>query len=93
MCRANFPAASSSAWRLRAHWRQSPKILFADEPTGNLDGETGKQIIELIFGLHRRMGTTLVLITHDTNLAARCERTVTINDGRIVGERQAAAYA
>lgn len=70
-----------------------PKILFADEPTGNLDGETGKQIIDLIFGLHRRMGTTLVLITHDTQLASRCERTVLINDGRIVGSLQAAAYA
>jgi putative ABC transport system ATP-binding protein len=70
-----------------------PAILFADEPTGNLDGETGKQIIELIFGLHRRMGSTLVLITHDTALAARCERTATIADGRIVGEKQAAAYA
>ncbi len=70
-----------------------PKILFADEPTGNLDGETGKQIIDLIFGLHRRLGTTLVLITHDTKLAARCERTAIMNDGRIAGELQAAAYA
>jgi putative ABC transport system ATP-binding protein len=70
-----------------------PQILFADEPTGNLDGETGKQIIDLIFGLHRRTGTTLVLITHDTKLAARCERTVVINDGRIAGSLQAAAYA
>lgn len=70
-----------------------PKILFADEPTGNLDGETGKQIMDLIFGLHRRMGTTLVLITHDAQLAARCERTVVMNDGRIAGSLQAAAYA
>jgi putative ABC transport system ATP-binding protein len=70
-----------------------PQILFADEPTGNLDGETGKQIIDLIFGQHRRTGTTLVLITHDTKLAARCERTVVINDGRIAGSLQAAAYA
>ncbi len=70
-----------------------PRILFADEPTGNLDGETGKQIIDLIFGLHRRTGTTLVLITHDTQLAARCERTVVINDGHIVGSLQATAYA
>jgi putative ABC transport system ATP-binding protein len=70
-----------------------PEILFADEPTGNLDTETGKQIMDLIFGLHRRMGTTLVLITHDTQLAARCERTVVMNDGRIVGSLQAAAYA
>ncbi|MGO9870043.1 MAG: ABC transporter, partial [Rhodomicrobium sp.] len=70
-----------------------PKILFADEPTGNLDGETGKQIMDLIFGLHRRMRTTLVLITHDAQLAARCERTVVMNDGRIVGSLQAADYA
>jgi putative ABC transport system ATP-binding protein len=70
-----------------------PQILFADEPTGNLDGETGKQIIDLIFALHRRTGTTLVLITHDAKLAARCERTVVINDGRIAGSLQAAAYA
>ena len=69
-----------------------PKILFADEPTGNLDGETGKQIVDLIFGLHRRMGTTLVLITHDTKLAARCERTAIMNDGRIAGSVHAAAY-
>jgi putative ABC transport system ATP-binding protein len=70
-----------------------PQILFADEPTGNLDGETGKQIMDLIFGLHRRLGTTLVLITHDAQLAARCERTVLVNDGRIVGSLQQAAYA
>jgi putative ABC transport system ATP-binding protein len=70
-----------------------PKILFADEPTGNLDTETGKQIMDLIFGLHRRMDTTLVLITHDTQLASLCERTVVMNDGRIVGSLQAAAYA
>ena len=69
-----------------------PKILFADEPTGNLDGETGKQIVDLIFGLHRRMGTTLVRITHDTKLAARCERTAIMNDGRIAGSVHAAAY-
>jgi putative ABC transport system ATP-binding protein len=70
-----------------------PKILFADEPTGNLDGETGKQIIDLIFGLHRRMGTTLILITHDTQLASRCERTVVMKDGRISGSVHETAYA
>lgn len=70
-----------------------PKILFADEPTGNLDGETGKQIMDLIFGLHRRLGTTLVLITHDAQLAARCERTVVMHDGRIVGSLHETAYA
>jgi putative ABC transport system ATP-binding protein len=70
-----------------------PKILFADEPTGNLDGETGKQIMDLIFGLHRRLGTTLVLITHDAGLASRCERTVVMKDGRISGALHETAYA
>lgn len=70
-----------------------PKILFADEPTGNLDGETGAQIMDLIFALHRRTGTTLILITHDAELAARCERTVTMKDGRIARCVQATAYA
>ncbi|MBI4723557.1 MAG: ATP-binding cassette domain-containing protein [Rhodomicrobium sp.] len=70
-----------------------PKILFADEPTGNLDGETGTQIMDLIFALHRRMGSTLVLITHDAQLAARCERTVTMKDGRIAGSVHETAYA
>jgi putative ABC transport system ATP-binding protein len=63
-----------------------PKILLADEPTGNLDGGTGQQIIELLFELHDRHNTTLVLITHDLKLAARCERVVRIADGLIVGE-------
>ena len=70
-----------------------PKILFADEPTGNLDGETGTQIMELIFALHRRMGTTLVLITHDPALARRCERVVAMKDGRVVLSMQENAYA
>ena len=63
-----------------------PKILLADEPTGNLDGCTGNQIIELLFQLHDQHKTTLVLITHDLKLAARCERVVRIADGLIVGE-------
>ena len=63
-----------------------PKILLADEPTGNLDGVTGQQIIELLFELHDLHKTTLVLITHDLKLAGRCERVVRIADGLIVGE-------
>jgi putative ABC transport system ATP-binding protein len=70
-----------------------PKILFADEPTGNLDTETGAQIMELIFSLHRRAGATLVLITHDPQLAARCERTVTMKNGRIAKSAAEAARA
>ena len=63
-----------------------PKILLADEPTGNLDGVTGQQIIDLLFTLHDQYGTTLVLITHDLGLARRCDRVVRIADGLIVGE-------
>jgi putative ABC transport system ATP-binding protein len=63
-----------------------PKILLADEPTGNLDGTTGAQVMDLLFDLHYRLGTTLVLISHDQQLAARCDRVVTLVDGRIVEE-------
>jgi putative ABC transport system ATP-binding protein len=62
----------------------APQLLLADEPTGNLDSETGQHIIELIFALRARRGTTLVLITHDPAIAARCARTVRLVDGRIV---------
>lgn len=60
-----------------------PKILFADEPTGNLDTETGAHIIELLFRLNREQGTTLVLVTHDPALAERCDRTVVLDGGRL----------
>jgi len=61
-----------------------PKLLLADEPTGNLDGDTGAQIIDLMLSLHDALGTTLLLITHDEALAARCDRVVQLRDGRIV---------
>lgn len=60
-----------------------PSILFADEPTGNLDAATGAQIIDLLFALNRERGTTLVLVTHDPDLAARCSRVLTLTDGRL----------
>jgi len=60
-----------------------PEILFADEPTGNLDGTTGSRIIELMFELNRSRGTTLVLVTHDTQLAQWCGRTVTLEAGKL----------
>ena len=63
-----------------------PAILLADEPTGNLDGATGKAVMDLLFDLHDRSETTLVLISHNPTLAARCDRIVTLTDGRIVGE-------
>ena len=65
----------------------NPAILVADEPTGNLDEETGKQIIELLFAGHARRGTTLVLVTHDPALASRCARVVRLRSGRIDGAR------
>jgi len=61
-----------------------PDLLLADEPTGNLDGETGERIIEALFELSEQHGTTLLLITHDPAIAARCDRTVHLRDGQIV---------
>jgi putative ABC transport system ATP-binding protein len=63
-----------------------PPIILADEPTGNLDSQTGHEILELFRDLHARLGTTLVLVTHDMRVAESCQRTVTVRDGRIVGE-------
>jgi putative ABC transport system ATP-binding protein len=63
-----------------------PALLLADEPTGNLDSATGKQIIELLVGINRRLGSTLVLVTHDAALAAHADRVVTLRDGRIVSD-------
>jgi len=62
----------------------APALLLADEPTGNLDGETSRQVIDLLFELRARHGSTLLLITHDAQLAARCARTVYLRDGRVV---------
>ncbi len=61
----------------------SPAAIFADEPTGNLDGETGRRALDALFGLAADGGTTLILVTHDPGLAARCARQVRIEDGRI----------
>lgn len=58
-----------------------PKVLFADEPTGNLDQKTAQHIIELLFAMNKEQGTTLVLVTHDANLAKRCQRTLIIDAG------------
>ena len=63
-----------------------PPVLLADEPTGNLDSATGKQIIELILGLNRTLGSTLVLVTHDPALAAHADRLITLRDGRVVAD-------
>jgi putative ABC transport system ATP-binding protein len=62
-----------------------PDVLFADEPTGNLDAATGETIMGLLFGLNAETGTTLVLVTHDQALAARCGRIIRLDAGRVVG--------
>ena len=61
-----------------------PKILFADEPTGNLDSATGEKIINLLFKLNEEKGITLIIVTHDHELAAKCDRQISIKDGRVV---------
>lgn len=63
---------------------QQPPILFADEPTGSLDSATGERIIELLFGMNQASGSTLVLVTHDNDLARRCERVLKIEAGRLI---------
>jgi putative ABC transport system ATP-binding protein len=62
-----------------------PAVLLADEPTGSLDFATGETVMQLMFDLNREQGTTLVLVTHDTGIATRCERRITIEAGRIAG--------
>lgn len=64
----------------------NPRILFADEPTGNLDTRTGTHIIDLLFELNREQGTTLVLVTHDMALAQRCEKKLVLEAGELLGE-------
>jgi putative ABC transport system ATP-binding protein len=65
-----------------------PKILMADEPTGNLDGTTGVEIADLMFRLNREHGTTLLLVTHDAGLASRCERRISLAFGRLVADER-----
>jgi putative ABC transport system ATP-binding protein len=68
-----------------------PALLFADEPTGNLDTHTGQAIIELLFALNAESGTTLVLVTHDEHLAVRCKRILRLDSGRLVSATDIAA--
>ncbi len=68
-----------------------PKLLFADEPTGNLDAATGQRIIELLESLNRDAGTTIVLVTHDTSLAERTQRIIRLRDGLVTSDEAVAA--
>jgi putative ABC transport system ATP-binding protein len=68
-----------------------PDVLFADEPTGNLDSATGARIADLLFGFNRELGTTLVLVTHEGALARRCARVLSLDAGRLVGDERLGA--
>ena len=91
----HFPAQLSGGEQQRVAIARAlsprPQIILADEPTGNLDGKTGDQVIDLLFGLQRRRQATLVLVTHDLKLAGRCSRQVSMADGQIAGAELAPA--
>lgn len=90
----HYPAQMSGGEQQRVALARAaaprPDILLADEPTGNLDGTNGAAIIDLLFGLRDRHGATLVLVTHSTTLANRCDRVVRLTDGRITAFERAA---
>ena len=86
--RDHYPAQLSGGEQQRVALARAvvskPELLLADEPTGNLDGATGRAIIELLFDTRARLGTTLVLVTHDAVIAERCDRIVRLADGRAI---------
>jgi putative ABC transport system ATP-binding protein len=90
----HFPAQLSGGEQQRVALARAlapePKILFADEPTGNLDASSGETIAAMLFSLHRQRGGTLILVTHDATLAERCSRVIRMRDGRIVDDKVAA---
>ena len=89
----HFPAQLSGGEQQRVAIARAlsrrPKLILADEPTGNLDRKTGGHVIDLLFGLQRRREATLVLVTHDERLAAACERTIRMADGRVESQTEA----
>ena len=90
----HYPAQLSGGEQQRVAlaraFSHKPRVLFADEPTGNLDGATGARVIELMSELNRESGTTLILVTHDQTLAARAGRILRLNDGMVVADTAAA---
>ena len=71
----------------------SPKILFADEPTGNLDEEASNRVVQLLFDLNREAGTTLILVTHNLDLAAQTNRIIRLKGGKMVSDEKSAIHA
>lgn len=92
---SHYPAQLSGGEKQRVAiaraFATEPAVLFADEPTGNLDARTGSTIMELMFELNRSSSTTLVLVTHDTALAERCDRVLSLDVGKLVSDTRAAA--
>ena len=92
---SHYPAQLSGGEKQRVAiaraFATEPAVLFADEPTGNLDSRTGEHVIDLMFELNRDSSTTLVLVTHDKSLAARCDRIIGLDGGLLVSDEKAAA--
>jgi len=92
---SHYPAQLSGGEKQRVAiaraFATEPAVLFADEPTGNLDSRTGEHVIDLMFELNRNSSTTLVLVTHDKTLAARCDRIIGLDGGLLVSDEKAAA--
>jgi len=92
---SHYPAQLSGGEKQRVAiaraFATEPAVLFADEPTGNLDSRTGSNIMELMFDLNRSSSTTLVLVTHDLSLAERCDRILSLDAGRLVSDTRSAA--
>lgn len=88
----HYPAQLSGGEQQRVSlaraFSNQPKILFADEPTGNLDAETSEKVVKLIFDLNRETGTTLVLVTHDLDLAAKTQRIIRIKGGKLISDNK-----
>ncbi len=93
----HYPAQMSGGEQQRVALARAsaprPRLILADEPTGNLDGQNGVQIMDLLFGLRDKHGATLVLVTHAPELAQRCDRVLSLKDGRLVGNDLKGAVA
>lgn len=89
---AHFPGELSGGEQQRVALARAfvarPELILADEPTGNLDQKTGERVMDLLFSLQEQFGTTLVLVTHDNALAARCSRTLHMHDGRLIDSQE-----
>lgn len=91
----HYPAQLSGGEKQRVAiaraFATEPAVLFADEPTGNLDSRTGDLVMQLMFDLNRNSSTTLILVTHDKSIAERCEREIALESGRLIADTRAAA--